>query len=141
MIQTYTLLGALGIFCMEDIKERKITVSTVMISGIIGICLHLIFQTESIFNMLLGTLPGLFLLLICILSKGRMGIGDAMLLMLTGLYLGLENNLYLLFYSVMLCGFWAWILLLFFRKQSNYPIPYAPFLFVSYIGMLLGRLL
>lgn len=139
MLQSYTLLGALGILSIEDIKEKKITVSLVLLSAICGICMHLFFQTESIFDMLQGMLPGLLLLLVCACSHGKIGLGDGLLVMLTGLYLGWEKNIYLLFWSVILTGLWAIILLLFYRKEKTYEIPFAPFLFAAYLGMIVYK--
>ena len=59
MIQSYVLLGTLGVHSIEDIRERKITVTVTLFSGIVGILLHLLFQNQSIFAMLFGMVPGI----------------------------------------------------------------------------------
>lgn len=60
MIQAYVLLGTLGVHSVEDIREKKISVTITLFSGIVGIILHLLFQNQSIYAMLAGMLPGIF---------------------------------------------------------------------------------
>ena len=92
MIQAYVLLGTLGVHSVEDIREKKISVTITLFSGIVGIILHLLFQNQSIYAMLAGMLPGIGIFILGRLTKGKIGMGDGLVFMLTGLYLGLEDN-------------------------------------------------
>lgn len=135
MIQSYVLLGALGVHSIEDIKDRKITVTLTLFFGIVGILLHLFFQNESIFSMMLGMISGVGILALGYVTGGKIGYGDGILFMLTGLYLGLERNLILMLLSFALAGVWGYIRILGKWGRKNDKIPFVPFLFLAYMGM------
>ena len=65
------------------------------------------FQNQSIYEMLTGVLAGSFILILSRLTKGRIGMGDGIIFMLTGLYLGLIDNLLLMCISFSLAGIWG----------------------------------
>lgn len=132
MIQSCILLGTLGVHSLEDIKEKKITVNITMLSGIIGIVLHLFFQNQSIYEMLAGTLPGFGILLLNRLTKGKIGIGDGIVFMLTGLYLGFGKNMMLMLLAFVLAGFYGLFLLIKGAEQREEKMPLIPFLFLGY---------
>ena len=102
MIQSYVLLGTLGVHSMEDLRDRKITVTVTLFSGILGVLLHLFFPQRSIFEMLAGMLSGAGIVLFGKLAGGKMGMGDGLVFMLTGLYLGAADNLLLMCISFLL---------------------------------------
>lgn len=71
MVGAYVLLGTLGIHSIEDIRDKKITVTITLFSGILGILLHLLFPDKSIFEILFGMLPGVGILLLGWLTGGQ----------------------------------------------------------------------
>lgn len=137
MIQSCVLLGTLGVHSIEDIREKKITVMVTLLSGIIGILLHLFFQNQSIYEMLTGVLAGSFILMLSRLTKGRIGMGDGIIFMLTGLYLGLIDNLLLMCISFSLAGIWGLFLVFLKHNSRSERIPFIPFLFISYCFMIM----
>lgn len=138
MIQSYVLLGTLGVHSMEDVRDRKITVTVTLFSGILGLLLHLFFPQRSIFEMLAGVLSGAGIVLLGRLTGGKIGMGDGIVLMLTGLYLGAADNLLLMCISFLLAGLWGMFLLTLDCGQRNRRIPFVPFLFVGYLLMIIG---
>lgn len=138
MIQSCVLLGTLGVHSIEDIKEKKITVNLTLLSGIAGVFMHLLFQNQSIYEMLAGTLPGIGILLLGCLSKGRIGRGDGIVFMLTGLYLGFEKTMLLMCISFLLAGIFGLYLLLHCSGREEEKMPFIPFLFLGYGLMLLS---
>lgn len=132
MIQAYVLLGTLGLHSLEDIRQKKITAGLTLLSGIAGIFLHLIFQNRSIFDMIAGMVPGVFVFAAGRMANPKIGTGDGALFMLTGLYLGLIENLRLMFVSFLLAGFWGLYLLTVKRCEKSRRIPFVPFLFLGY---------
>lgn len=139
MIQAYVLLGTLGIHSIEDIRQKKITVMITLFSGIIGILLHIWFQNRSIYEMLSGVLAGVCILLFGRLTNGGIGAGDGILFMLTGLYLGLPENITLMLLSFTLAGVYGLCQVVIKNKSQNEKIPFAPFLFLGYFLMLVLR--
>lgn len=136
MIQAYVLLGALGVHSVEDIRRRKITVNVSLFFAMVAILLHLVFQNETIYQMLLGMLPGIAVLLLSVLTGGKIGMGDGVVMMLAGLYLGFYQALLLLFLAFFLAGIFGWYLLTVCRWNRNKRLPFVPFLFVSYLLLL-----
>lgn len=135
MIQSYLLLGTLGVHSIEDIRQKKISVSITLFSGILGIVLHLLYQNQSIFSMLAGMISGVGILILSPLTGGKIGMGDGIVFMLTGLYLGVEKNLVLMFLSFLLAGIWAFIMLTVLHRKKDDRMPLVPFLFLGYTGM------
>lgn len=137
MIQACVLLGTLGVHSIEDIRQKKITVMITLFSGIIGIILHLFFQDQSIYEMLAGVLAGVFILILSRLTKGRIGMGDGLIFMLTGLYLGFMDNLILMCISFSLAGLWGIFLIFIKNSSKSEKIPFVPFLFIGYCFMVM----
>lgn len=132
MIQTYVLLGTLGLHSLEDIRQKKITVGLTLLSGIAGIFLHLVFPNRSIFEMIAGMIPGALVFLASGHKKAGIGAGDGAVFMLTGLYLGLTENLRLMFLSFFLAGIWGMYLLFVKKCERERRIAFVPFLFLAY---------
>ena len=136
MIQSYVLLGALGVHSIEDIRQRKITITISLFFAMVGIFLHLMFQNQSIYQMLFGLLPGIAILALSSLTGGKIGMGDGVVIMLTGFYLGFYKNLMLLFLAFLLAGILGLYLLVVHRWSREGRMPFVPFLFASYLVML-----
>ena len=137
MVGAYVLLGTLGIHSIEDIRDKKITVTITLFSGILGILLHLLFPDKSIFEILFGMLPGVGILLLGWLTGCKIGMGDGMMFMLTGLYLGVVQNLLLMLLSFSLAGFYGGCLFILRRCKKSDRLPFVPFLFLGYLFMLM----
>ena len=138
MIQSYVLLGTLGVHSIEDIRQRKITVTITLFSGILGIFLHILFQNRSIYEMMLGAVPGMFILALGYVTEVKIGMGDGAVFMLTGLYLGIWENLILMLLTFFLAGIWGLFLFTAGRKKKTECMPLIPFLFLGY-GFMLFR--
>lgn len=134
-LEAISLLGMLGICTYEDIKNKKIEIFSVMIFGIIGILLHILRMTLGIWDILAGMLIGVFMLVISILSSEKMlGKGDSLMVMISGIYLGFWDNLFLLWGSSFLVGIVG--IFMFGFKSKGKSLPFAPFLTVMYIFLL-----
>ncbi len=136
MLENCILLGTLGFHSIEDIKRKQITVMVTLCSAIAGLLCHMVYHNHSIYNILGGILVGGMIFLFSFLSQGKIGQGDGMILMLTGLYLGVEENLSLMFLSFLLAAVWAVIAVLFLHYGKRDKIPFVPFLFLAYLVIL-----
>ncbi len=132
------MIGMLAVCTAQDIRRKEIRVNFVLLFGILGIFLHMLFRMLSIGSLLLGMLVGIVLLLLGLASEGRIGTGDGVLLTVTGIYLGPERNLTLFFGALVLCGIWALGLLALRKKRRTDCIPFVPFLLAAYMGMMAG---
>ena len=130
------VVSMLTLCSAEDMKRKQIRLNPVLLFGILGIFFHMLWRVQAIENILLGMSVGVVLLMLSVLTGGRIGAGDAVLLIVTGIYLGLEQNLQLFFSGLLLCGMWALGLLILKKKSRKDSIPFVPFLLAAYMGML-----
>lgn len=131
------LIGMLAIATSQDIKKKQIGLIWIIAFAMLAIVIHIVTGEDSIFSMLLGSLPGLLLIGLSFVFRGRIGIGDGSLLVASGLFLGLRGNIDLFLTALLFCGIWAIGLIIFRKKKGDYEIPFAPFLLAAYIKMLI----
>lgn len=126
----------LSICSIEDIYKQKVHSIMVLLFGIVGVVVHLLQRQISIYSILAGAVIGVLVMLLSKAGKGMVGIGDGLVLMVTGIYLGGTENMRLLCGGLLLTAICGLGLLLFFRKRRTDTIPFVPFLLLSYMGML-----
>lgn len=117
---------------------KKVGIFPLLFFGIIGVVFHLIFHNFTITELLGGMLIGLLLMLLSIISKESIGMGDGLLLMITGVYLGGRENLKLFFIGNFILGMCALFLLVICKKSKKYKIAFIPCLLIAYIYICAG---
>ena len=136
-MQKYIVLGLLGLCSWEDMKGKKLTVVYILLFGIGGMMLHLFSPVCSIYSILSGILLGLAMMLASLATRGMVGMGDGILLTVTGVYLGGTGNLELLFIGLLLAACWSLVMIVGKKKKGKDQIAFVPFLLASYLTMLL----
>lgn len=136
MLENYILLGTLGFHSIEDIRRKQITLMITLFSAILGLVCHMVYHNQSIYSMLGGVASGILILTFGILSGGKIGMGDGVILMLTGLYLGAEKNMALMMISFIFAAIWAGIAVIVLHHDRKDKIPFIPFLFLAYLVIL-----
>ena len=137
-MQKIILLSLLSWCSWEDIKQKKLTILYIMMFGICGMFLHLLVPVCSIYSIIWGMLLGLALILVSMLTRGSVGLGDGILLAVTGVYLGGYKNLQLFMIGLLLAAFWSLVLVVVKKKNGKEEIAFVPFLLVSYLIMIFG---
>lgn len=137
-MQKIMLLGLLGWCSLEDVKQKKLTVLYILMFGVGGVFLHLVAPVCSIYSMLWGMLLGLALILVSMVTRGSVGLGDGILLVVTGVYLGGSRNLELFMIGLLLAALWSLGLMVVKKKKGKEEIAFVPFLLISYLLMMLG---
>ncbi len=135
-MQKYVMLGLLGFCAWEDVRKKQVAVIPVLLFGAIGTLLHLFFPICSIYSILCGVLLGVATMAASYVSRGSIGMGDGILLAVTGVYLGGAGNLELFFTGLLLAACWSLGLLAFKKKKGKDEIAFVPFLLLSYATML-----
>jgi len=110
--------------------QLQLIPNVLSLSGIIiGFIFSIVGWSVSWLQSMLGAvIGGGILLLIVIVSRGGMGMGDVKLLAMIGTFLGPLSTLYALFVAS-LCGtVWGVIYLLVTKQARSTPIPFGPFL-------------
>lgn len=127
------LISMLGVCSLEDIKTRRIKTVAVLFFGILGILCHLIAGSISIWSILGGMAVGGIIFMVASLSDEKIGKGDGLLLVVTGIYLGFWGNIVLLWGASLLAGAVGLVLLVMGKRQAS--IPFIPFVAVMYLIM------
>lgn len=135
-MQKVIVLGLLGLCSLEDVKRKRLTIIYILMFGIGGVFLHLLAPVCSIYSILWGMLLGIGMIMISFATRGSVGMGDGILLMVTGVYLGGHGNLELLMMGLLLSALWSLGLLVLKKKKRKEEIAFVPFLLLSYVIML-----
>lgn len=134
-MQNIILLLLLLICAIEDLKRKELTITYILFFGILGVLVHLFYADGSIYNMLFGILLGLAIMILSFFSRGSIGMGDGILLVVTGVYLGGYENMELFLLGTFLAGIWSLGLLVLKKKKRKDKIAFVPFLLAAYASM------
>ncbi len=122
---------------VEDIRKRTVPVIPMMIWGMAGVLLHLYNGRISYVSMLGGLIPGIVVYVLSILTHEKIGKGDAILLVITGIYMGFWGNIFMLWIGMIMAAVGGVISMTFFKKGKNYELPFVPFLFAGFLMIVL----
>lgn len=131
------LLAGLFISAWIDLKREIIYVPLIVCMGIIGVIYHIFLQENTIWNLMSGMLIGVILLLGGIWSGEKIGYGDGVIFIMTGIFLGFWGNMLLLVIASILAGVTCTGLLLTHKKCKEEQIVFVPFIFISYVILLI----
>lgn len=124
----------LSICAVFDIRKKEIPLIMVILgmAAAVGIDLWRIFnRTLSITEMGFAILPGLFLLSVGFCTKEKVGYGDGLLLVVSGLLVGFHKCCLSLFISLVCCSVCALFLLVLHKAKKNSSIPFVPFMAIG----------
>lgn len=120
-----------------DLKWKRINLYILIPFLVSGIICNLSYQLFPIASLLGGVAIGVVLLMISFVTRGKIGSGDGVVLMVTGLFLGFYDNLLLLLSATFLSALVGAFILFIKGMNKNYEIPFIPFLLLSFIGGLM----
>jgi leader peptidase (prepilin peptidase)/N-methyltransferase len=126
----WTILSSLIVIFVYDLKNYLIEEKIVYFSILVCLIFNLIFSISEIKNKILSSLfLGLFFLSIVLVSKEKwMGMGDAKLGALIGIFLGWPKIIPALFFSFFVGSIFGIFLIILKKKSLKSEIPFAPFL-------------
>jgi len=126
----WTILSSLIVIFVYDLKNYLIEEKIVYFSILVCLIFNLIFSISEIKNKILSSLfLGLFFLSIVLISKEKwMGMGDAKLGALIGIFLGWPKIIPALFFSFFVGSIFGIFLIILKKKSLKSEIPFAPFL-------------
>ncbi len=138
LIKYLFLVALLVAVSFIDLEHFLIPDSLVLAGVIFGIGIGFIVQDISFWSALLGAVScSGFLLLVALISRGGMGMGDVKLALVTGLFLGWPQGLVGLFAGACAGGLIGIILLMTGIRGRKDPIPFGPFIALGTLAALL----
>ncbi len=140
MWKNIVIMVYLTVLGIMDIKERKLPVWLLGVSGILAFCVAMLGRlnwgsgvSSALLEVILGMLPGAFLLAMAFLTK-KIGYGDGIVLLQLGCIYGYMHSLAFLCVSLFLLSIVAMIFLASKKVKNDTPLPYIPFLAVTFAG-------
>lgn len=138
MIRKTIVLLLLAVSSMEDFRRMKIYMPPLYAALALGMLWALLGDSALFLYRLAGLLSGGLLLLLAFFSQEAIGLGDAVLFLALGIWLGLWESLLLLTASLVLAalaGIFLWIR----KKSMKQAFPFVPFVLIAYVLMLGGQ--
>lgn len=128
------MLGALLLICaIQDLLKKRIYLWVICMGGITTVVCSVFVDNLGIMDRVGGLLVGLAIMLLSKITAGGIGMGDGILLCITGLGLGFWCNLELFGLALFLAAMISIILLILRRVDRKQTIPFVPFLFAGYL--------
>lgn len=137
MIRQLSVLAVLAICSYEDMKSKQICIKWLLLFAAEGVLLWILGEKQSIIEIITAISPGLCVLLVAFMTRGGIGQGDGLLLIVTGIFLGGASAMKIFLSALFLSGGYAAALLVIGRKNRKYEIAFVPFLFLAFIGEML----
>lgn len=143
----YILVGVLFLYCgVQDIRRKEIGkigllagfALVLLLLLLEGIVKQNLFATDALLRKnLWGILPGICVWVLSYVTRGGIGKGDGYLLCVSGLALGAEANLAILFYGLLAAGLFSGVLLVLRKVKRETKLPFVPFLCGGYLILLM----
>lgn len=138
-----SLISWLLLLSWQDIKKKEVSIWILFLGiGIVMLSIGYGIKMEDGISIWIskgvGTFMGVVLILLSKVSKEQIGMGDAIVITMTGAVFGFWNNLCLLFYSLILSAVYAVVLLLMKKIHKRQRIAFLPFVVFGTIGVILG---
>lgn len=121
---------------IQDIKKKKINIGLIAVGALLLIMVSSVLGCITMLNRFAGLSLGVVLLGLCYVTRGKIGIGDGLILCVTGINLGFLKNSLLLLYALFGAAVFSAILIFFWHVNRHKTIPFAPFLLLGYLGVL-----
>ena len=136
MIREVSVLVFLAVNAWTDSQKREISLLAVLLFAAGGL-LWSLQSRRSIFHALIPLGTGMVVLVLAVLTRGAVGMGDAWVLLDLGIVLETGEFLITVCLGVLLSGGCAMILLALKKAGRRPEIPFVPFLLAGYVGGLL----
>jgi leader peptidase (prepilin peptidase)/N-methyltransferase len=123
---------ALAAFSFRDLRHKTIGVIPVAFLGAFNTVMA-VYAGSKALTIVLGLLPGIFAILVSLITNGKMGLGDGLLLMALGPAYGWYGTLGI-WLVALLTGALTGICLMIFKKANiKTALAFVPFIFVGFV--------
>ena len=136
ILSKIVLLAFLAIAALTDCKSKKISIVFVACGFAVGLTMQILIGELKFYELLGGCALGAIMLLISKLTNQAIGYGDGLMLIATGAFLGIFENVMLLLIALLIAAVISIVLLVIKKKKKNFMLPFLPFLLSSYVLML-----
>ncbi|SHJ43590.1 prepilin peptidase [Parasporobacterium paucivorans] len=123
----------LGIHSITDIRYKKVSLMLCVISALAGLLLNILLRESDVSSRLLALLPGAGMILLGRFSRDAVGLGDGIVIMVLGLYMGVAATLAILMAGLFIAALVSLALIVFKKAGGKDRIAFVPCLFAGYL--------
>lgn len=121
---------------LQDIKRKEISLLLIAIGFALLFTISIIQGQLRIWERFIGFSLGLLLIILHKITRGQIGVGDGLILCVTGISLGFYMNSILLINSLFLSAIFSIIYIIIKKVNRKTTIPFIPFVFIATLGVI-----
>ena len=143
MLGKWIVLIFLFVGALWDIKKKAVPKVFLLIWGIVSV-IYFVFEIingQNMLGLLLGVIPGIITLVLSIVTKEKIGLGDGLILICVGCLQAIKDVLCMIFFSFIFLTVVLIFLLAIRRIGRSSRIPFVPFLFLGQLITMYGGIL
>ena len=143
MLGKWIVLIFLFVGALWDIKKKAVPKVFLLIWGIVSV-IYFVFEIingQNVLGLLLGVIPGIITLVLSIVTKEKIGLGDGLILICVGCLQTIKDVLCMIFFSFIFLTVVLIFLLAIRRIGRSSRIPFVPFLFLGQLITMYGGIL
>ena len=133
MILSLLLTVFLIICSYTDIKKKEIYFKVLLPFFLAGVIAAAVTGREAVLAAVLGAAAGIALLLLSFITKGAIGEGDGLVLVVTGVFLGISENMRLLTFALFLSALFSVGAMILKGWKRDRELPFVPFLLAAFL--------
>ena len=131
------VLTVLIIEAVTDFKKKEVNIIFPILLAAAAVVMLFFSKDISLINAIIGIAEGLLLILISVLTKGQIGMGDGILLAACGLMLGGRDNLIMFFFACLSSAVVSALIMIIKKADKKTKIPFVPFMIPGFLIMVL----
>ena len=119
-----------------DLKRKSVPNKYLYIWSVLTIVLVIIeiFKGKNVIDIILGVIPGIIFLFLAFVTREQIGSGDGWIIMLMGIFLGVNNVSKIIFVGFGILTLVSMTLLISRKAGKKTTIPFIPFLLMGFIA-------
>ncbi len=125
-------IGALVFFSAEDIRKKTVSARAAAVLAAANIVFSLIFKI-AVPDILLSVVPGVIFILISIVTRGKIGLGDGIVLTAAGIGQGITEMFFTELIALMISAIFGIILILTKKASPKTALPFIPFILAGFL--------
>lgn len=131
MIEMIELVILLGVISIVDVATQKIPIVVLLFMACVGIVCT-VTEQKTISSVAIALIPGIVLLAAAFLTKQQIGYGDAVVIILMGLFVTADIICSALVMGLSIAGVLSVIMIAFKKSNLQKQIAFTPFLLLGY---------
>ncbi|MCI8365502.1 MAG: hypothetical protein HFG34_11235 [Eubacterium sp.] len=122
------------IMSVYDVRRKEIHIGVTLLTGSVLAAIRVFqFYHEGVsLELVFGVVPGILVILLSYFTHGKIGMGDGFVLIVCGLVLSMYENIFLLFFALIMSAAAGVALMVFRQVKRSYIMPFVPFICVSF---------